>query len=259
MSRDELMGRTLLVADDDPDILTIVSSVLEVNGYLVLRARDGNEAQRILTEALPDLAIFDLSMPGKSGLELCKSLRSQPGGELVPVMILTARDGIEDKVVAFGEGADEYVTKPFNSTELLARVRALLRIRLLSLSLCERNEELKEMQTRLVERERLLAVSQLAGAAAHNMGQPLSAILLNLHLMKQLPSDDERYQKALAAIGFDARRMVELLEQMKKADPQSVSEYFGSTAILQLSDESSEPVESSDNNVVQLRLRRERP
>jgi len=225
---------TVLVADDDPDILNIVSNILEVDGYLVMRARDGLEASRIFANTLPDVAMLDLSMPGMGGQELCRLLRAMPGGELVPVMILTARDGIEDKVSALGDGADDYVTKPFNPSELLARVRALLRIRLLNLSLTEKNVELLRVQKKLVEQERIAAVNQLAGAVAHNMGQPLSAIMLNLHLLKQLSSSDEKYTKALAAIHCDAKRLVELLEEMKRGDALSTSEYFGSTAILSL-------------------------
>ena len=225
---------TVLVADDDPDILNIVSNILEVGGYLVMRARDGLEASRIFANTLPDVAILDLSMPGMGGQELCRLLRAMPGGELVPVMILTARDGVEDKVSALGDGADDYVTKPFNPSELLARVRALLRIRLLNLSLTEKNAELLRVQKKLVEQERALAVNQLVGAVAHNMGQPLSAIMLNLHLLKQLFPSDEKYSKSLAAIHCDAKRLVELLEEMKQVDALSTSEYFGSTAILSL-------------------------
>lgn len=234
MTTDQVLGRTVLVADDDPDILNIVSSILEVSGYVVVRAKDGLEGAQIISHALPDLAILDLSMPGMGGQELCRLLRSMPEGQLVPVMILTARDGVEDKVSALQDGADEYVTKPFNPSELLARVRALLRIRLLNLSLFEKNSELRAMQKKLVERERALAVNQLVGAVAHNMGQPLSAIMLNLHLLQQLSPADERYQKAFAAVHSDARRLVELLEQMKKVDAESTAEYFGDTAILAL-------------------------
>src|SRR4051794_39812262 len=114
MTTDDPDPRTILVADDDPDILNIVSSILEISGYSVLRARDGLEARGIITNTLPDIAILDLTMPGCSGQDLCRELKSTPGGELIPVMILTARDGLHDKVNSLEGGADDYVTKPFN-------------------------------------------------------------------------------------------------------------------------------------------------
>ena len=258
MTTDPLEGRTVLVADDDPDILNMVSGVLEVSGYTVLRAKDGYEAKAVMSNAILDLAVFDLTMPGHGGNELCKMLKALPGGTLIPVMILTARDGIQDKVTSLEGGADDYVTKPFNHTELLARVKALLRIRMLNVSLSEKNDELRATQEKLIEQERALAVNQLAGAAAHNMGQPLSAIMLNLHLISQLSPNDDRYQKAISAIKFDARRMVDLLEQIKKADPRQTADYYGETAILELPEAEIEK-SKTPNNVIQLPTKRSNP
>ncbi|NDC39162.1 MAG: hypothetical protein EBZ48_14135, partial [Proteobacteria bacterium] len=120
------------------------------------------------------------------------------------------------------------------------------------------NEELQVMQGKLVERERAAAVNQLVGAVAHTMGQPLSAIMLNLHLIKQLTPADERYRKALGAIQSDAKRLVELLEQIKRIDSLSVAEYFGGTAILDLAqstpqDSAAASAQSLPDNVVPLR------
>ena len=94
------------------------------------------------------------------------------------------------------------------------------------------------------------------------MGQPLSAIMLNLHLIEQLPANDERYGKALSAIRFDARRMVDLLEQMKQADARQTAEYFGSTAILELGDSKDDELTEEElrgTNVVQMPTRNRNP
>jgi two-component system, OmpR family, response regulator MprA len=116
----------LLVVDDDPDVRESLKNILEFEGYEVDTAVDGVEALRFLAEeSRPDLAILDLMMPGVDGLETCRRLRS--AGVRTPVLMLTARDGLGDRVTGLDAGADDYVVKPFALEELLARVRALLK------------------------------------------------------------------------------------------------------------------------------------
>lgn len=151
--------------------------------------------------------------------------------------MLTARDSLKDKVSALEGGADDYVTKPFEYRELQARVRAQLRVRQLNLVLQRKNEELQIMQNKIVEQERQLAIGQLAGTAAHELGQPLSAILLNCHLLGKLSSSDEKFLKALENIKSDVKKMSLLIEQLKGADATSTSSYHKGTDILSLKKE----------------------
>lgn len=225
---------TILVADDDPDTRIIVSSVVSILGYTARVVADGDEAVAACGETLPSLAILDFMMPGMTGLEVCRQIKSLPGGEFVPVVMLTARDGLRDKVNAFEEGVDDYLTKPFHYQELQARIRALLRLRELTISLREKNDELKSMQERLIEKERQAVVGQLAGTAAHELGQPLSAILLNCYLLENLPSTDVKFQSALHAIKVDTKRMAEILDRLKGVDAAKKQSYYGSTEILTL-------------------------
>jgi DNA-binding response OmpR family regulator len=173
-------------------------------------------------------------MPTLNGIEVCRRLKTIPGGEFVPVLMLTARDTVQDKVAALEEGIDDYLTKPFNYEELRARVKALLRVRDLNLSLVAKNGELRKMQEKLVDTERQLAVGQLAGTAAHQLGQPLSAIMLNCFLLEQLSKDDPKFIGALAAIKSDSRRMAELIESLRRVKASELEEYFGDTEILKL-------------------------
>jgi DNA-binding response OmpR family regulator len=228
------LPKVVLIADDDFDTREIVSTVVSQLGCTPMLAEDGNAALAICAETIPDLAILDIMMPGRSGLEVCEELKRRNEGGLVPVLILTARDSLEDKVAALEEGADDYLTKPFNFQELQVRIKALLRVRELNLQLQEKNDELRRMQQKLVEQERQLVAGQLAGAASHKLGQPLSAILLNCHLVECLKPEDERYKTALQAVKADARRMVEMLEQLKKVDARATEGYFGGVDILQL-------------------------
>jgi DNA-binding response OmpR family regulator len=224
----------ILIADDDADTRIVVASVISILGHTPVVVNGGGDALAECERQLPDLAIIDYMMPSLNGIEVCHRLKTIPGGEFVPVLMLTARDTVQDKVSALEEGVDDYLTKPFNYQELRARVKALLRVRDLNLSLVTKNEELRRMQELLVETERQLAVGQLAGTAAHQLGQPLSAIMLNCFLLEQLPKEDPKFIGALAAIKSDARRMAELIDGLRKVKASEREEYFGSTEILKL-------------------------
>ncbi|PPK71064.1 response regulator transcription factor [Actinokineospora auranticolor] len=116
----------LLVVDDDPDVRESLRHSLEFEGYEVVTAAEGAQALRlVLTARRPDLAILDLMMPEVDGLETCRRLRA--AGERMPVLMLTARDSLGDRVTGLDAGADDYLVKPFALEELLARVRALLK------------------------------------------------------------------------------------------------------------------------------------
>ena len=116
----------ILVVDDERAVRESLRRALELEGYTVELAEDGRQAlERLEEEAQPDAVILDVLMPGMDGLEVCRTLRSQ--GSRLPVLMLTARTQVEDRVEGLDAGADDYLTKPFALEELFARVRALLR------------------------------------------------------------------------------------------------------------------------------------
>jgi DNA-binding response OmpR family regulator len=117
----------ILIADDDPDIRDIVSFRLGRAGYETAQASAGDEALRIAVERSPALCILDVMMPRVNGFEAVRELRSNPATAAIPILMLTA--SVQDKDVArgFEIGVDDYLKKPFNTSELLARVAALLR------------------------------------------------------------------------------------------------------------------------------------
>lgn len=114
----------ILVVDDDPEIVSVVRRGLAYEGYLVDTASDGHVALEKARDKEPDLVILDIMMPGIDGIEVAKRLRE--GGD-VPILLLTARGTVADKVTGLESGADDYLVKPFALDELLARVKALLR------------------------------------------------------------------------------------------------------------------------------------
>lgn len=115
----------ILVVDDDKELCDLVGRVVEREGYRVSRAMDGASMQRTLNAAAIDLIILDIMLPGKDGLTICRELRGAKVG--TPIIMLTAKGDDIDRIVGLEMGADDYLPKPFNSRELLARVRAILR------------------------------------------------------------------------------------------------------------------------------------
>lgn len=121
------MSERVLVADDDPDILTVVKINLELDGFDVDTAVDGEDALQTATSTPPDVIVLDIMMPRMDGLTALHRLRSQASTANIPIILLTARGLPEDRVRGLELGADDYITKPFDITELAARVRAVLR------------------------------------------------------------------------------------------------------------------------------------
>jgi DNA-binding response OmpR family regulator len=115
----------VLVIEDDPAILRALADNLKHEGHEVIAAGSGDDGYALHKSARPDLIILDLMLPGMSGLELCRKLRTE--GVQTPILMLTARSEESDRVLGLDLGADDYVTKPFSLRELMARVRALLR------------------------------------------------------------------------------------------------------------------------------------
>ncbi len=126
-----LAGARILVVDDDPTVHAIVGRFCEQSRYVVSHARDGAEALRMIQDAPPDLVLCDVRMPVMDGIELCRRLKSDPRTELLPVILLSALTSSHEQEEGLDAGADEYLTKPFRRTEGMARVRAMLRMKLL--------------------------------------------------------------------------------------------------------------------------------
>ena len=119
----------VLVVEDESAIAELISVNLRHHGMLAGLAADGNAAQAHIDEVLPDVILLDWMLPGQSGLELARRWRADPRTKTTPILMLTARGDEPDKIAGLDAGADDYITKPFSTQELLARIRAVLRRR----------------------------------------------------------------------------------------------------------------------------------
>lgn len=123
------MTSTILVVEDEPAIAELVAVNLSFAGHKVLRAFDVEQARTLIAAELPDLVLLDWMLPGKSGVQFAQELRAQERTKQIPVIMLTARAGEQDKIDGLEAGADDYITKPFSPRELMARIKAVLRRR----------------------------------------------------------------------------------------------------------------------------------
>ena len=118
---------TILIIEDEKDILDLVEYHLKQSGFQVLTADDGGAGLKLAVKKRPNLIILDLMLPGMDGKDVCRSLRSNPVTQTIPVLMLTAKAEELDRVIGFELGADDYVTKPFSPRELVLRIKAILR------------------------------------------------------------------------------------------------------------------------------------
>jgi len=118
-------GASVLVVDDDPQLREALTRALQLDGYVITTAANGAKALEMVAQQRPDVMVLDVMMPYVGGLDVCRTLRDRK--DLLPILVLTARDEVGDRVAGLDAGADDYLTKPFALEELRARLRALLR------------------------------------------------------------------------------------------------------------------------------------
>jgi len=179
----ELRKQRLLVIDDNPTNLKVAVSHLEAYALEVLTARDGESGVKRARMATPDLILLDVQMPGIDGYETCRRLKAAPETADCPVIFMTAMTSTDDKVRAFEVGAVDYVTKPFEAAELLARVRAHLKIRSLAEQLEARNEDLEARVA-----ERTAALRRELDAKERYEGERERLVEMGRHQSEQLRS-----------------------------------------------------------------------
>ena len=197
----------ILVVDDEPANLNVISAQLKNEGYEIVTAANGEEALARVDERLPDLILLDAMMPGVSGFEVVQILKAEKRTATVPIIMLTALGDSQSKLSALGNGAEEFLTKPVAKAELIVRIRNLLRLKnyqdkleeynsLLEAKVLERTNELQsvshqldEVQRQLLQSEKLAAIGQLAAGVAHEINNPIGFVNSNLGTLKGYVKD----------------------------------------------------------------------
>ncbi|MFN8389847.1 MAG: response regulator transcription factor [Bdellovibrionota bacterium] len=252
----EVKPSLVMIVEDSPDTRAIIRQSLLALGHHTIEAENGLVAQELCRKELPDAIVLDVMMPKMTGLEFVKWFREEVKSPFVPVLMLTALAEVEHKVEGLGVGADDYLVKPFNYRELQARLQALLRISVLTNDLYRRtgelqaaNAKLSEMQNVLVAKERELTAAQMAGAAAHNLGQPLTTVLLHCRVLEKAlaplaESSDQgvrdssrQVETAVKAIQQECGAMRDVVTKLKQSDGSAVKEYVGNVKIVDLDSE----------------------
>jgi two-component system sensor histidine kinase/response regulator len=210
---------TILVVDDDERNVRLVESMLKPNGYRILHAYDGQEALRRVDSDAPDLMVLDVMMPDLSGFELCGMLRARHATRLLPILMVTALHAMEDKVKGLELGADDFLTKPINRSELLAKVKSLLRVKCLQDEVEAQRLELEAKNRELLTIQRFKeSMSQMV---VHDLKNPLAGIMGNIQLMQmqrgQMPPgrQEELMQRSLESARQMARMIQNILEVAK--------------------------------------------
>jgi signal transduction histidine kinase len=200
---------TILVVDDNLQNREVAEGHLVGAGYRVIQAEGGAEALSFLAVSRPDLVLLDVLMPGMDGYETCRRIRGLPQGNDVPVLFLTALGDLETHRAAMESGADDFLTKPLNRTELLIRVRSLLRIKQLSDELRRNYDVIRTQRDALLAAQR--QKDELTALIIHDLKNPLSSILSNTQFVLGGGVSEPETRESLEDVVRASQSMVRLV------------------------------------------------
>jgi signal transduction histidine kinase len=202
----EIKKKSILVVDDTPENLRLLAGILTEQGYRVRPAPNGEHALATVQKELPDLILLDIIMPGMDGYQVCHRLKANPQTQNIPIIFISALDEVFDKVAAFSAGGVDYITKPFQVEEVLARVQAHLSLKEMRQMLQAHNQQLREQNSEL---------NAFAHTVAHDLKNPLAKILTSLSLVQEGSSKLDKEAQELLEISINAsRKMRSIIDEL---------------------------------------------
>ncbi len=227
MTNSEEHAARILVVDDDALSADLLKTKLTTLGHEVTVAHSAEEAIRVDKQVRPHLILLDVVLPEMSGFEVCRRFNKIHESRYVPVILVTSMDDVESKVKGLESGALDYVTKPFDTQELLARVRTALRMKRLY-------DELHETREKLTDAEKLAAVGEMAITLHHEINNPLQAIVLSAENMLQDLASKSVSREDLDIILASCQRIQEVLKRITNLKRFRSAVYIGETDMLDL-------------------------
>ena len=210
----------ILIVDDVPENIRLLGTILQKEGYKISAAKEGMQALAIATKGIPDLILLDVMMPEADGFEICQRLKDNPVTKDIPIIFLTAMDQVKDMVKGFQAGAADYITKPFNTVELLVRIRTHLK--------------LKKAEKERLQKEKLKSILELAGAVCHELVQPLQTISGLSEILLLTVNNDEPMHEKISEIRRQVKRMVEIIKKLRGITRYETKYYAGKSHIIDI-------------------------
>jgi len=220
----------ILIVDDNPLNLKMLDLILQNAKYNVLKAENGFKALELATEQKPALIFLDIMMPEMDGYEVCRRLKNSADTQDIPIIFLTSKTDTEGIVKGFELGAADYVTRPFNRVELLARLKTHL--------------ELRRSRDKVVELERRNSILAMVTTTNHEINQPLTVISGNLYLLKEtfkpgtLSPDQKKY---FEKIDKSIKKIHDILVKYRNAQSVRFETYSGNSQMIVFDDDDQEP------------------
>lgn len=225
----------VLVVDDSQIMRKKAIDILQKQNFVTFEAHNGKQALSMIDEVNPDIILLDVIMPEMGGYEILKILKGDQKYEHIPVIMITVKAEKDDIVEGLNMGADDYVTKPFDPMELLARINACIRVKDLRDKLVEQHSLLSDANKTIAEQEKIAIIGQFMVGVHHELRNPLAAAMSYSQILLKYFNVEEEQRFYLSDIEEQLQAMKLILNNIKEMDSITLEEYVDGVTMVKLS------------------------